>query len=577
MTEYLSLLYPREKRPDCRMLPDQSAHDLSLDVLCREVGTSDAERAVIFHTMRQLSAEADVIRYRCEIFQDILEHPGLREKMQKLLDRVDFLRTYGSFGKDTDASGVWELVHRLDEMDEYIVCVQAIYECLKEEKVSSRGLTALREYARSLYEDQGFDALKKDIDALKKETSKVRSVTLGVNLNERFEPDGVGIVSINSKPFSKSGVLSNFCDFLNRGNEIQEGNDWNHNYVFRTTTNELAGIQDTVQNAALLAVTRGLAAMPGIAGVAADSRGGDVIRTLDRAIASMLTGIVKKLKSVLSRHVTVSTSVIAGLIPEFMYYIRWAEYIEKLQGIGFTFCRPEVAEEETGVNPRTMDARGLYNLKLAASVLKEGKGSSADIVVNDLVFDREHRIYLLTGANRGGKTTVTQAVGLLFVLAQGGIHVPAEKFVFSPADNIFTHYPADENQTMDLGRLGEESQRFRDLFHASTADSLLLLNESFSTTSFEEGYYIARDVVKAISRKGMRTIYNTHMHKLALELETLNGEGDPQNRIASLVAETEDGKRSYRIRVAPPGGLSYAKDIAEKYGVTFEQLMETPV
>ena len=150
--------------------------------------------------------------------------------------------------------------------------------------------------------------------------------------------------------------------------------------------------------------------------------------------------------------------------------------------------------------------------------------------------------------------------------------MPAEKFSFSPADNIFTHYPADENQTMDLGRLGEESSRFRDIFKAAGKRSLLLLNESFSTTSFEEGYYIARDVVRILKRLGVRTIYNTHMHKLAREAEALNKEETGDSQIASLVAETEDGQRSYRVRVAPPSGLSYAHDIAEKYGVTYELL-----
>lgn len=47
------------------------------------------------------------------------------------------------------------------------------------------------------------------------------------------------------------------------------------------------------------------------------------------------------------------------------------------------------------------------------------------------------------------------------------------------------------------------------------------MNESFSTTSFEEGYYIAKDSVRAILHKGMRTIYNTHMHKLAFDVEEM--------------------------------------------------------
>ena len=84
--------------------------------------------------------------------------------------------------------------------------------------------------------------------------------------------------------------------------------------------------------------------------------------------------------------------------------------------------------------------RGIYNLKLAVFETEE----SGNIVPNDLNFDRERRVYLLTGANRGGKTTITQAVGQLFVLAQGGIYIPGKAFTFSPVIGIYTHFPADE-------------------------------------------------------------------------------------------------------------------------------------
>ena len=65
----------------------------------------------------------------------------------------------------------------------------------------------------------------------------------------------------------------------------------------------------------------------------------------------------------------------------------------------------------------------------------------------------------MTGPNRGGKTIFTQAWGIAMLLAQLGIYVPAESAAISPCDNIFTHFPADENDTVDLGRLGEESKR----------------------------------------------------------------------------------------------------------------------
>lgn len=586
--EELSLLHPVSGAPDYKDLSEEAAHDLALEEMCASLTKSETERQMIFRMMSKLPGDGETVQYRCDVFEDILNFPALREKMMKLLDRVDFLRTYGSFGKDSDASGVWELVHRLDEIDEYIQCVQAIYECLNENDIRSEGLLALKDYVKGLYEDHGFEALKKDIAGLKMDTSKIKSVTLGVNLNDRFEPEGVGLVSINGKAFTKSSILSNFCDFLSREDEVQEGTEWKNNYSFRIARNDAgAGAGGKVERAAVLSAAGSLAMAPGIASVLRDNRSEDVMRTLDRAVTSMLTATVKKLKNILSKHVTISTKVITGLIPEFMYYIRWAEYVEGLRKLGFTMSKPVLLPPEQ----REMRAGGIYNIRLAMSawekyLLETGKEAEdirkgpsinrADFIVkNDLDFDADHRMYLLTGANRGGKTTITQAIGMAFLMAQGGIYVPADSFAFSPADGIFTHFPADENKTMDLGRLGEESKRFRDLFLAAGPRSLILLNESFSTTSFEEGFYIARDAIRAMQRLGVRVIYNTHMHKLAEEIDLLNRDKEGDSSIASLVAETDEGKRSYRIRVAPPQGLSYARDIAEKYGVTYEQLAGT--
>ena len=215
-----------------------------------------------------------------------------------------------------------------------------------------------------------------------------------------------------------------------------------------------------------------------------------------------------------------------------------------------------------------MKAKGFYNMRLSCAV--------DQIVDNDLDFDCEKNLYILTGANRGGKTTVTQAIGLLHVLAQGGIFVPAKEFSFTPADCIFTHYPADEDKTLDFGRLGEECNRFRELFGQCTENSLLLLNETFSTTSFEEGFFIAKDAVRAILKKGTRCIYNTHMHKLAQDLDGLNEESAKEGasyKAASLVALSDGGQRSFKVKVAPPQGMSYAQDIARKYGVTYDMLV----
>lgn len=69
-------------------------------------------------------------------------------------------------------------------------------------------------------------------------------------------------------------------------------------------------------------------------------------------------------------------------------------------------------------------------------------------------------------------------------------------------------------------------------------------------------------------------IFNTHMHELAMSIDEINAL-DGKTKVDSLIMGIQDGQRSYKVHCAPPDGRSYAKDIAEKYGVSYEQLMES--
>ena len=74
-------------------------------------------------------------------------------------------------------------------------------------------------------------------------------------------------------------------------------------------------------------------------------------------------------------------------------------------------------------------------------------------------------------------------------MAQGGIYVPGDSFEYVPVDCIYTHFPADEDKTLDLGRLGEECKRFREIYSAATQKSLLLLNETFQL------HHLKKDII----------------------------------------------------------------------------------
>ena len=551
----VSLLTPPSCTAGYKVLSETAIHDLGLDYLCGKVTEKKQEQTLLLSVLSKMTDNPEVTRYRSDVFEDIYRNEAMRDEMLRILDKINFLRDYGSVGRIYEESaGIWDLMHRLDELKDYIQCVEAIFRSLSDAAVRSEGLLRLKEYIEQLYHDNGFAELKKDIEALRATTTELKSVTLGINLNDRFEADGIGLVSINSKYFTKSHIINNFCEKVFMKENIKPDTTWQEEYKFQPFAAETSKMPDIISR-------RGIALIP------EGDMMEDVPWYMNRVTNQMLSTVVKKLRHTLDQYVSVTITDITGLIPEFIYYVRFAQYIEKLSGRGLHFSKGTLAAE--GAEERVMRAKAFYNLKLA-SAAKEETGT---IVDNDLEFGKEHLLYVLTGANRGGKTTVTQAVGLLFALAQGGIFVPASSFVFHPVDCIYTHFPADEDKTMDLGRLGEECGRFRRIYSDSTKNSLLLLNETFSTTSFEEGYFIAKDAVRAILEKGARTIYNTHMHKLAFDLEELNRSCDTV-KAASLIVKADGGNRSFKIEMAPPEGMSYAGDIARKYGVTYEMLVE---
>lgn len=553
----ISLLTPPACTPDYKILSDAAIHDLGLDYLCGQITEKKSEQTLLLSILSKMTDNVEVTRYRSDIFSDIYRNEAMRDEMLRILDKINFLRDYGSIGRaHEESAGIWDLMHRLDELKDYIQYVEAIFKSLSDADVHSEGLLCLRKYIDDLYHDNGFAELKKDIGTLRAETADLRSVTVGINLNERFEADGIGLISINSKYFTKSNIISDFCEKISLKDMVKSETEWKEEYRFHPFAMETSKKPDIISR-------RGMALIPD------GDMMGDTTRYMNRIANQMLTTVVRKLKNTLDRYVSVTITDITDLIPEFIYYVRFAEYIKKLSSQGLHFCQATLVAEPA--EERVMRAKAFYNLKLAAAVMEKKE----TIVNNDLDFDRTHLVYILTGANRGGKTTVTQAIGLLFALAQGGIYVPADSFSFQPADCIYTHFPADEDKTMDLGRLGEECRRFRQIYSDSTKNSLLLLNETFSTTSFEEGYFIAKDAVRAILEKGVRTIYNTHMHKLAYDLEELN-RSDQDVRAVSLIVKADGGNRSFRIAMAPPEGMSYADDIARKYGVTYEMLVGHP-
>jgi DNA mismatch repair ATPase MutS len=164
-------------------------------------------------------------------------------------------------------------------------------------------------------------------------------------------------------------------------------------------------------------------------------------------------------------------------------------------------------------------------------------------------------------------------MGLAQAMAQLGMRVPAVKAELSPVDGIYTHFPEGAEDTIDKGRLGEECARLREIFDRVTGDSMILLDESLSSTGAYEAAFIASEILAGFALVGCRGIFSTHLHELAAGVDDINARvGARGVRIDTLVAGIEEGTRSFRIHRTKPDGKSYASDIAEKYGLSLSEI-----
>lgn len=522
-------------------LNEEVKKDLDLTCLCDCLGKNDQEKRDIEKILSKLTYDADAIRYRSDIFAELKKDHKLREQIDEILHKLHVLGDLKSVKiNSTDTSSIWEMISRLKELYAYIECIHMFYECMNEKEFQSRGLNLLKSEVVKIYEDSGFHYLKQDIERLTEDISNIKSLTLGVNLDQDLNPSEVQLVSLNHEVFKSqdNAILKAFitCFAGSMANSLLKNNN---------------GVDP-------------------------------LMKTLTKRVEELLSVVVKDMRVSLNKYVDVSGYSITKLIPELTFYLRYAQLCDQMEKRGLSMCKAECVGDVTN-HKDELQVKGFYNLRLAL----EEKSDHTTMITNDFFFDQEHRQYILTGPNRGGKTIFTQGVGLLYILAQAGVYVPADSMIFTPVDQIWTHFPADENQTVSLGRLGEESERLRHIVEHVTDQSLVLLNESLSSTSFSEGLFIAKDVMKTFNYIGTKVIYNTHMHELAADPECLevcdhcNQSTQPNQcmqqkkcGVVSLVMGIDGDKRNYKAVIAPPTGNSYAKDIAEKYGILYEQMIE---
>lgn len=534
-----SLLWPGNEgdyKQKTRTLSSATADNLNLDGLSKNIAGNTDVAAGIRDILCKMCCDEEVISYRQEIFNDIASSDELMNSVGKILEQLQHLKYLQNESSVPEEINLWKFFARFKELDGYVDCITIIAGALRTMELKSAGMKRLRDTSIKISEDEEFRNLSSMVKNLGVEINEIQSITLGINLDSSLDPVEAMLVSVNKTRF--------------------KDNFWLKDYIYLKAPGG-AKLEDF-----------GLVSKIHKLGV--DKRHPSMY-VLTRDIESFIKPVSRDLHTLARKSNRIRANFLVELIPELTFYFKCATMFKRLKDSGMPVCRPEIVK----ISERRCSIKGAYNINLALHMLAQGENPSKEIVLNNISFDDNGRVFILTGPNRGGKTVYTEAIGLSQVLFQAGVFVPGEAASISPVDNIFSHFPVDENQTVELGRLGEEAKRLSEIFTEATSHSLVLLNESLASTSFMEGLYIAQDVVKSLKYLEARALFNTHMHELASYAETINDEVNGNSIVVSLVTGIVEGKRSYRIQPGAPLGKSYARDIAEKYGVSFEQIISS--
>jgi len=230
---------------------------------------------------------------------------------------------------------------------------------------------------------------------------------------------------------------------------------------------------------------------------------------------------------------------------ELGFYVGCLNLRDQLTAVGEGVCIPQIA----GPNGDALCGHGLYDPSLALSM---GGG----VVPNEIAADGK-QLLMMTGANRGGKSTLLRALGLAQVMMQCGMFVPADAYRTSLCDGVFSHFKREEDAAMKSGKLDEELARMSAIVSLLTPNSLVLLNESFASTNEREGSEIGRQIVRALLTAGIRVFYVTHLFDLAASFHA----EEPAKALFLRAERLVGGERTFRLVEATPLPTSFGEDL----------------